>query len=171
MERVHRQHESPPLKMREAGPPQEGALSTLSPWWCTSNKRIIREWVKAVQSSPCTTVKGEVVMAQNLVFSQLLWIALVLLCLLIPAWWPDTPRATLQRPLQPEKPRRTRSKEPTPLAGLIHQPSWDAGERAGAPRPQTPSSPPPELTFTRGRKRTIDTQHHFCPGQQCAYYD
>ena len=26
------------------------------------------------------------------------------------------------------------------------------------------------LRFTRGRKRTIDTQHHFCPGQNCAYY-
>jgi hypothetical protein len=86
--------------------------------WCTSNKRIIREWVKAVPSSPCTTVQGEVVMAQHLVFSHLLWIALGWLCLLLPAWWPATPRATLQRPLQPEQPRRTRSQEPPPWLGF-----------------------------------------------------
>jgi hypothetical protein len=57
-------------------------------------------------------------MAQHLVFSHLLWIALGWLCLLLPAWWPATPRATLQRPLQPEQPRRTRSQEPPPWLGF-----------------------------------------------------
>ena len=109
-------------------------------------------------------------MAQNLLFYQLLLIALVLICLLIHVWWPATPRATVHRPLKPDKPRRQRFKEPTPFAGLIHKPICDACERAGAPRPQTPSSPPPVLRFTSGRKRTIDTQHHFCPGQNCVYY-
>jgi transposase-like protein len=109
-------------------------------------------------------------MAQHLLFYHLLLIALVLICLIIPVWWPDTSRATLHRPLKPDKPRRKRSKGPTPFAGLIHKPSCDACDRAVAPRPQTPSSPPPVLPFTRGRKRTIDTQHHCCPGQNCPYY-
>jgi IS1 family transposase/transposase-like protein len=26
------------------------------------------------------------------------------------------------------------------------------------------------LTFTRGRRRSIDTQHHFCPDHECSYY-
>jgi IS1 family transposase/transposase-like protein len=38
------------------------------------------------------------------------------------------------------------------------------------PRPQAPSTPPPILTFTRGRRRSLDTQHHFCPDQECSYY-
>jgi hypothetical protein len=125
--------------------------------------------VNAVESSPFTTVQGDVVMAQHLLFYQLLLIALVLLCLIIHVWWPDTPRATLHRLLNPDKPRRKRSKEPTPFAGLIHKPICDACERAGAPRPPMPSSPPPVLTFTRGRKRTIDMQPYFCPGQHYAY--
>jgi len=42
-------------------------------------------------------------MAQHLLFYQLLVIALVLLCLIIHVWWPDTPRATLQSPLKPDQ--------------------------------------------------------------------
>ena len=34
---------------------------------------------------------------------------------------------------------------------------------------QAPSSPPPVLTFTHGRRRTIDTERHFCPDGDCLY--
>ena len=54
-----------------------------------------------------STVKGDVIMAPNLLFYQLLLVALVLICLLIHVWWPDPPRATPQTPLKPDKPRRT----------------------------------------------------------------
>ena len=39
-------------------------------------------------------------MAPNLLFYQLLLVALVLICLIIHVWWPDHPRATPQMPLQ-----------------------------------------------------------------------
>src|SRR6266498_118716 len=38
-----------------------------------------------------------------------------------------------------------------------------------AARPQTPSAPPPRMVPTRGRRRQVDTSHHFCPNPDCAY--
>jgi hypothetical protein len=61
-------------------------------------------------------------MVPNVLFYQLLVVALVLSCLLIHVWWPDAPRATPAMPLKPNKPRRTRSKEPKPFTGYIHKP-------------------------------------------------
>jgi len=60
--------------------------------------------------------------------------------------------------------------EPKPLVGLLHKPSCDACEHAVAPRSQASSTPPPRFAFARGRQRTIDTQRHFCPDHECAYY-
>ena len=54
-------------------------------------------------------------MAPNLLFYQLLLVALVLIFLMIHLWWPDHSRATPHRPFKPDKPRRKRSKEPQTL--------------------------------------------------------
>jgi len=61
-------------------------------------------------------------MASNLLFYQLLLVALVLICLLVHGGLPDDlPRAP-QTLLQPHQRRRRRSKEPQPFTGLIHKP-------------------------------------------------
>jgi hypothetical protein len=108
-------------------------------------------------------------MAPNLLFYQLLVIALVLICLLLHVWWPHPPKAIPQMPHKPDKPRRQRSTDPKPFPGLIHKPLCVACEQGGDTRPKAPGSPPPILTCTRGRRRTVDTHAHFCPAPQCAY--
>jgi len=109
-------------------------------------------------------------MAPNLLFSQLLLVALVLICLLTHVWWPDNGRGTPQRPLKSAKPRRTRSKEPKSFPGFIHKPLCEACEQGADTRLKAPGSPPPLMTFPRGRRRTADTRSHFCPDPECAYY-
>jgi hypothetical protein len=109
-------------------------------------------------------------MAQNLLCYQRLLIALGLICLLIHVWWSDTPRVTLHRPLKHAKLQRKRSKEPKPFPGLLHKPLCEACEHRLDARPTAPGAPPPVMIFTRGRRRTVDTQQQFCPAPDCSYY-
>jgi IS1 family transposase len=51
----------------------------------------------------------------------------------------------------------------------MHKPLCEACEQGGDGRPQAPGEPPPIITFTRGRRRTVDTQSHFCPAPNCSY--
>jgi hypothetical protein len=125
--------------------------------------------VNVLKSSPFPTMKGDIVMAQHLVFYPLLLIALRVICLLIHVWWPDTPRATLHRPLNPDKPRRKRSKAPQPFPGLRHNPLCEACEYRLDARPMAPGAPPPVMRFTRGRQRTVDTQQQGCLKPDCSY--
>src|ERR671923_1195731 len=131
--------------------------------------RIIQEWVNAVELSSFMTVKGEIVMVPHVLFYQLLLVALVLICFMIHVWWPDPSRATPPQPLKPDKPQRKRAQEPKPFTGYPHKPLCEACETAPAIRSQAPGSPPPVITFTRGRKRTIDTQAPFGPKPHCSY--
>src|SRR5215467_5495705 len=108
-------------------------------------------------------------MAPHLLFYQLLLVALVLICLLMHVWWPDHPRPTPQTLLTSGKPRRQRSKEPKPFTGLIHKPLCAACEQGADSRSKASGSPPPLLTFPRGRRRTVDTHKHFCPAPGCSY--
>src|SRR5919202_1362856 len=107
-------------------------------------------------------------MVSHLFFYQLTLIALVWLCLMLHWMWPSASAAcpTIPEPLPP-RPKRTR--EPTPFVGLTHKPHCDACEHHGDLRPQTPSSPPPRIVMTRGRRRQVDTSTHFCPNPACAY--
>jgi hypothetical protein len=92
----------------------------------------------------------------------LLWI----FCMLHTAW-PSPCPATPQRPAESIRLRRPRSSEPKAFAGLTHKPHCVACE---PPPPVTaPAVPPPRLTPTRGRKRQVDTRHHFCPNPDCPY--
>jgi IS1 family transposase len=109
-------------------------------------------------------------MSTDLIFSHFLLVALLWLCVLVYVLWPYGRSSAYSTLPQPTPPRRKRSQAPQPFAGLLHNPLCDACERATALRPKPPLSPPPVLTFTRGRKRTIDTQQQFCPDQDCAYY-
>jgi hypothetical protein len=90
-------------------------------------------------------------MTPNTLFYQLLLAALVLICLLIHVWWPDPLRTTSHTQLKPNKPRRKRSKELNPFAGYIHKPLCEACVQGSDTHPKAPGSPPPVLTFTRGR--------------------
>jgi len=109
-------------------------------------------------------------MAPNPLLYQLLLVALMLICLMIHVWWPDDPPRAPQTPLEPNKRRRRRSKEPQPFPGLIHKPLCEACGQEAKARSQASGSPPPLIRFTRGRRRTVDTQSHFCPEPDCSYH-
>jgi len=103
-------------------------------------------------------------------FYQLLVVALVLICLFIHVGLPDMPLPKPQPPLASNKRRRRRSQEPQPFPGLMHKPLCEACEQGADVRLQAPGEPPPIITFTRGRRRTVDTQSHFCPEPNCSYH-
>src|SRR5215468_6758776 len=74
--------------------------------------------------------------------------------------------ATPQRSAESLLPRRPRSSEPKAFAGLTPTPPGGAGEPAlPAPTVTAPAAPPPRITSPRGRKRPVDTAHHFCPNE------
>jgi hypothetical protein len=75
-------------------------------------------------------------MVSNLLFYQLLLIALVLICLLVHIGLPDNPPRVPKTPLESKPRRRRRGKKPKPFAGLIHQPFCAACEQGTDPRPQ-----------------------------------
>jgi IS1 family transposase/transposase-like protein len=109
-------------------------------------------------------------MITDLLFYKLLLLALVWLCLMLHMLWPTERTALCSPPRIPTPPRRNYSKEPKPFTGLVHKPRCEACEQAADTPPQLPGAPPPLLTATRGRKRTIDTQQQFCPAQDCSYF-
>ena len=107
-------------------------------------------------------------MVSALFFYQLMLVALVWLCVMLHWAWPsDT--ATYPTALEPLPPLPKRTREPKPFVGFIHKPQCDACEHHGDLRPQPPSSPPPRIVMTRGRRRQVDTSTHFCPNLACAY--
>jgi IS1 family transposase/transposase-like protein len=109
-------------------------------------------------------------MAPNLLWYQLLLVALVLICFLIHLVWLDNPRATSKISRKPDKPRRKRSTKPKLFTGLIHKPLCDACAQGADAPPKAPGFPPPIIRYTRGRRRTVDTHSHFCPEPDCSYH-
>lgn len=109
-------------------------------------------------------------MAPHLLFYQLRLVVLVLVCLIIHVWWPNAPRAIPQTPRKPATPRCKRSQDLKPFPGLIHKPLCEACEQGADTRPKAPVLPPPRINLTRGRRRTVDTQSHFCPEPNCTYH-
>lgn len=108
-------------------------------------------------------------MVSDLVFSQLALIALVWLLVMLHYTWPSGCGAGGARTATSSKTTCTRSRAPKPFAGLIHKPACKACEQAAESRPQMPCAPPPRVISTRGRRRQVDTTHHFCPHPTCAY--
>jgi transposase-like protein/IS1 family transposase len=109
-------------------------------------------------------------MTPNLLFCQLLLVALVLICLLIHVGWPNDPLCVPKTPSKPNQRQGKCSKEPRPFTGFILKPLCEACEQGADERPKTPDSPPPLMSFTRGRRRTVNTQSHCCPDPECAYH-
>ena len=86
-------------------------------------------------------MEEDLIMAPNLLFFQLLVVALALICLLIHVWWPDTLLPLPQPPRKSNKRRRTRAPEPQPFPGLIHKPLCEACEQGTEARLKAPGSP------------------------------
>src|SRR5713101_9161682 len=107
-------------------------------------------------------------MVSNLLFSQLVLIALVWLFLMLSWVWPSEPAAARSIPPTPVTPPRKRSTAPKPFLGLTHQPHCDACAQGIASRREPPCAPPPPLVSPRGRRRHGDTSHHCCPEPACA---
>jgi hypothetical protein len=105
-------------------------------------------------------------MVCNPLFHELMLLAL-LWQLVIASWtWKQSlaPHHPLpQRTLRP-------SKVPTPFAGLTKKPLCQACEQGQESSDQPPLSPPPLIAPRRGRPRTVDTRHCYCPNKTCAYY-
>src|SRR5215831_1738405 len=108
-------------------------------------------------------------MVSPLFFYQLVFLALLWLCIMLHYRWPSDRAAQRQSPSPPASPPHKRSREPKPFAGLTYRPLCDACEQAVEPRPPSPSAPPPRLSPTQGRRRQVDTSLHFCPDPDCAY--
>jgi IS1 family transposase len=108
-------------------------------------------------------------MVPNLFFSQLVLVALVWLCFMLHWAWPSGCATAPLIPSQPTPPRRKRSREPKPFAGLTRKSPCDACAHASGLRPQAPSAPPPRIIPKRGRRRQVDTSTHCCPNPDCAY--
>src|SRR6266446_5143912 len=107
-------------------------------------------------------------MVSNLFFYQLMLIALVWLCLMLHWLWPSEPAAERLTTAQPIPPSRTHSKVPKPFPGLTRKPHCDACAQDVTLRREPPCAPPPRLISIRGRRRQVDTSHHFCPDPDVA---
>src|SRR5215470_6376370 len=105
-------------------------------------------------------------MVSHLFYYQLALLAILWLFVLLHVTGAEPGLTT---PAVPAKPKRTRSPEPQPFAGLTHKPpcalcDQETGETAPAP-PRRPDPMPP----THRRPRTVDTSMHFCPHSGCDY--
>src|SRR4029453_13555201 len=105
-------------------------------------------------------------MVSHLFFYQLVLVALVWLCVMLQWAWPSDP-ATCPPPSEPTPPEPKRHREPTPFAGPPPKPHCDTCEHSTAPCPPAPSTPPPRIVPTQGRRRHVDTSMHFCPNPDC----
>jgi IS1 family transposase len=107
-------------------------------------------------------------MVSHLFFYQLALIALVWLFFLLLYAWPSE-RARRPHPAAPIAPRRLRSNDPQPFAGLTQKPHCALCEQ-DSPHPQAlPAMRPDPLPPTHRRPRTVDTSQHFCPHTGCRY--
>jgi IS1 family transposase len=108
-------------------------------------------------------------MIPHLLFYQLAVLGLLWLFVMLHAAWPSRCTTAQGTPAQPIMPRRQRSKDPKPFAGLTHKPHCALCEQEAA-HPQAPPPVPPEpMPPTHRRPRTVDTSRHFCPHAGCRY--
>jgi IS1 family transposase len=96
------------------------------------------------------------------------FVLLGLLWQVVISYWTWKQSQVRQHPL----PRRSTrpSKAPKPFAGLTKKSYCQACEHGQEASDQPPLSPPPLIAPRRGRPRTVDTHHHYCPNKTCTYY-
>src|SRR4029453_7664482 len=105
-------------------------------------------------------------MVSPLFYYQLALCALVWLFVMLPV---TGAKPGLPTPPAPAQPKRKRSSEPTPFAGLTQKPPCALCEQAtGESAPAPPLRPDP-MPPTNRRPRTVDTSRHFCPHTECDY--
>jgi hypothetical protein len=105
-------------------------------------------------------------MVSHLFFYQLALFVLVWLFVMLHVTWS---KPELTTPPLPVKPKRKRSTEPKPFAGLTQKPHCALCEQTtGESAPAPPRQPNPMLPTNR-RPRTVDTSMHFCPHSECDY--
>jgi IS1 family transposase/transposase-like protein len=105
-------------------------------------------------------------MRSDLVFALAVGVLLTLLIILSRRLC----RSGKATPAATKPPRATR--DPKPFAGLTRKPDCSACEQEAGVQPSAsaPHAPPPRMTFTRGRRRHVDTSGHFCPHAPCSYH-
>jgi IS1 family transposase len=108
-------------------------------------------------------------MISDVLFYTLLLMGGVWLCLILYWVWPYGRAVSGQRPAMPAMPRRKRSQEPQPFAGLTTKPHCAACEQRAAPLKPPPPAPPEPMPVPNRRPRQVDTSKHFCPHTPCAY--
>src|SRR2546425_4147349 len=108
-------------------------------------------------------------MMSDPLFSQLLLVGLVWLCLMLHVVWPYDRATAGPKTPRPAKAPPKRSSDLKPFPGLTRKPPCAACEQAHEHVPQPPGCPPPRIVPTRGRPRQVDTSQHFCPHPDCAY--
>jgi hypothetical protein len=105
-------------------------------------------------------------MVSHLFYYQLALFVLVWLFVMLPV---TGAKPGLPTPPVPAQPKRKRSTEPKPFAGLTHKPSCALCEQAAGARAPAPPLRPDPMPPTHRRPRTVDTSMHFCPHPECAY--
>lgn len=102
-------------------------------------------------------------------FYQLVVLGLLWLGVMLHYAWPSRGAVSQPRPTTPMQPKRERSNEPKPFAGLRQKPHCALCEHETAhPKPRPPGRPD-SMPSTNRRPREIDTSMHFCPHAGCAY--
>ena len=97
--------------------------------------------MNTVKWSSFICVEEDLIMAPNLLFDQLLVVALVFLCLLIHVWWPDKVLPMPQPPLTPTSPNANAPKNPSPFPGSSTNRSARHVSREPMPLPRRPAHP------------------------------
>src|SRR5712692_927798 len=112
-------------------------------------------------------VRGLFAMIPHQFYSQLVVLGLLWLCVMLHLAWPSRDVTTQTKPAKPITPRRQRSTEPTPFAGLTHKPPCALCEQEAAhPHAPPPAPPEPQPTGTRPNfsgpslSRPAHTRHH-----------
>ena len=108
-------------------------------------------------------------MIPHLFFYQLAVLGLLWLFVMLHFAWPSRGTTAQGTPAQPIMPRRHRSKDPKPFAGLTHKPYCALCEQEAAHSPAPPPVPPEPMPPTHRRPRTVDISRHFCPHAGCRY--
>ena len=105
-------------------------------------------------------------MVSHLFYYQLALLAIIWLFVMLHVTWSEPGLTT---PAVPAKPKRKRSTEPKPFAGLTQKPHCALCDQETLhTAPASPLRPDP-MPPTNRRPRTVDTSMHFCPHLGCDY--
>jgi transposase-like protein len=108
-------------------------------------------------------------MVPSLFYYQLAILVLLWVCLMLSSLWPSPPSTAPRTPTQSIKPKRKRSREPKPFAGLTQKPPCPLCEQESSDIAPAPPGRPEPMPPTHRRPRTVDTSLHFCPHLGCDY--